>query len=207
MKLSLRVQPAPMMTGPRTVQRCRRLPTPIYGALQRAVYGLAAHVALDAAQDEAVGLQHVLELAGVLPPTRDGVRFHAQATVDHVLDGIGDLELTARRRLDGLDALEDGRRNRYTPTSARSLRGSVGFSTSRAVSVAVELGDAVGVRIGDLLQQDECVRTVSSKARTNGVMPSLRRLSPRYMTNGSSPRNSSAMSTACANPSGASCGM
>ena len=37
-------------------------------------------------------------------------------------------------------------------------------------------------------------------------MPSLSRLSPRYMTNGSSPRKASLMSTACARPSGASCG-
>ncbi len=36
-------------------------------------------------------------------------------------------------------------------------------------------------------------------------MPPCSRLSPRYMTNGSSPRNGSAVSTACARPDGASC--
>ncbi len=38
-------------------------------------------------------------------------------------------------------------------------------------------------------------------------MPSRSRLSPRYMTNGESAKNSSAVSTACASPSGASCSM
>ena len=38
-------------------------------------------------------------------------------------------------------------------------------------------------------------------------MPSRSRLSPRYMTNGESPRNGSAVSTAWAEPSGASCSM
>ena len=38
-------------------------------------------------------------------------------------------------------------------------------------------------------------------------MPSRSRLSPRYMTNGESPRNCSAVSSACARPSGSSCSM
>ena len=38
-------------------------------------------------------------------------------------------------------------------------------------------------------------------------MPSRSRLSPRYMTNGESPRNGSAVSSAWASPSGASCSM
>ncbi len=38
-------------------------------------------------------------------------------------------------------------------------------------------------------------------------MPSRSRLSPRYMTNGESPRNGSAVSSAWARPSGASCSM
>ncbi len=35
-------------------------------------------------------------------------------------------------------------------------------------------------------------------------MPPCSRLSPRYMTNGSVPRNGSAVSTACARPAGSS---
>src|SRR5262245_36292048 len=46
-----------------------------------------------------------------------------------------------------------------------------------------------------------------STCSTNDFSPSSRTLSPRYMTNGSSPTNSSAVSTAWARPSGADCGM
>ena len=38
-------------------------------------------------------------------------------------------------------------------------------------------------------------------------MPSRSRLSPRYITNGDSPRNGSAVSSAWASPSGSSCSM
>ena len=51
-------------------------------------------------EDQAVGFEHVLELAGVLPPARHQVRRDAQAAIDQVLDGVGDLELVAEARLD-----------------------------------------------------------------------------------------------------------
>ncbi len=38
-------------------------------------------------------------------------------------------------------------------------------------------------------------------------MPPCSRLSPRYITNEESPRNGSAVSTACASPAGSSCTM
>ncbi len=48
---------------------------------------------------------------------------------------------------------------------------------------------------------------VCSNCRTTGTIPSRTRLSPRYITKGSSPRNGRAISTAWASPSGSACGM
>src|SRR5205807_5554533 len=56
---------------------------------------LALNARGEAVEDEAVGLEHVLEPAGVLPPAADDVRLDAQTGVDEVLDGVGDLELAA----------------------------------------------------------------------------------------------------------------
>ena len=91
-----------MTTGPRITQRSSTAPSPTltrpleHGALA----GLGLEHGLEAVEDQAVGLEHVLELAGVLPPAGDHVRLHAQAAVDQVLDGVGDLELAPRRGLD-----------------------------------------------------------------------------------------------------------
>ena len=208
-KVSLSRQPAPMTTGPRTVQRSRRLPAPMRtGPSSVRLVQLALDVADDGAEHEAVGLEHVLELAGVLPPAGDHVRLDAQAAVDHVLDGVGDLELAAGAGRDGLHAVEDGRGEEvHADQGEVAARLGRLLDEPRHVPVAVELGDAVALRVGDLLQQDERIRAARLErlART-AAMPSLSRLSPRYMTNGSSPRKASLMSTACARPSGASCG-
>src|ERR1035438_3461083 len=48
-------------------------------------------------EDQAIGLQHVLQAPRVLPPALNYVRLHAQARVEQVLDGVGYLELPARR--------------------------------------------------------------------------------------------------------------
>ena len=92
--------PAPMITGPRTTE-C---------SIDRA--GLDDDLAFDArlgvdrpvdapldrVEDQPVGLEHVLELAGVLPPALDDVRPDLEAAIDQVLDGVGDLELVAEAR-------------------------------------------------------------------------------------------------------------
>ena len=61
---------------------------------------LAVDAALDRVEHQPVGLEHVLEAAGVLPPALHDVRLDAAALVDEVLDRVGDLELAARRGLD-----------------------------------------------------------------------------------------------------------
>ena len=55
---------------------------------------------LDRVENQPVGLEHVLELAGVLPPAVDDVRPDLEPAIDQVLDGVGDLELVAEARLD-----------------------------------------------------------------------------------------------------------
>ena len=68
---------------------------------------------------------------------------------------------------------------------------------------AVELGDAVVPRVGDRGEQDQRLGLgARGTPPTSSVIPSRSRLSPRYMTNGDRPRNSSAVSTACASPAG-----
>src|SRR5215211_5210535 len=85
---------------------------------------LAVHARLEVVEDQPVGLEHVVEAAGVLPPPADDVRLDAHAAVDEVLDRVGDLELaTAAWWIEGV--------NMYTPTRARSVGGLGGFSTRR----------------------------------------------------------------------------
>ena len=51
-------------------------------------------------EDQAVGLQQVVQLAHVLPPSLHDVRLDPQSPVDQRLDRVGDLELVAPRGLD-----------------------------------------------------------------------------------------------------------
>jgi len=60
-------------------------------------------------QDDPVRLEHVLELAGVLPPPLDHVRPDQEALIDQPLDGVGDLELAPGRGRDRLHRLEHRR--------------------------------------------------------------------------------------------------
>src|SRR5258708_38787807 len=50
---------------------------------------------LGALQDDPVGVEHVLELAGVLPPSFDQVRQHLAALINQPLNRVGDLELAS----------------------------------------------------------------------------------------------------------------
>ncbi len=102
--------PLPMMAGPRTVLCTIRAPdsTTTFPRIS-----LVLHVPVvarhQAVEDDPVRLQHVLEAARVLPPTLDDVWPHHESMVDQPLDRVGDLELAARRRPDGLHRLEDRR--------------------------------------------------------------------------------------------------
>ena len=86
-----------MIAGPRTVERSRTAPgLHDHAPVALRVDELAVDAGLDAVEDQAVGLEHVVEAAGVLPPALHDVRLDALAGVDEVLDRVGDLELAAR---------------------------------------------------------------------------------------------------------------
>ena len=74
-------------------------------------------------------------------------------------------------------------------------------------AIALEHRDPEPLRLGDAREEDLRIGPVLSKFRTNPARPSNSTLSPRYIRNGSPWTNSSAVSTAWARPSGASCGM
>ena len=87
-------------------------------ALEADVVGEAPRTCarLHVVEDDAIGLQQILEPAGVLPGRHRGlmlrgdeVRSDVAAGVDHPLDGVGDLQLAARRVGDRRGGLEDGR--------------------------------------------------------------------------------------------------
>ena len=151
--------------------------------------------ALDAVEDEPVGLEHVVQAAGVLPPAAHDVRLDAAAAVDEVLDRVGDLELAAGARLDRARGVVDAGRE-HVDADERE----VGLRLGRLLdephdAVAVELGDAVVLGVGHRRQQDQRVGLAArERTSTRSVMPPCSRLSPRYMTNGSPSRNGSAVS-------------
>ena len=82
-----------------------------------------------------------------------------------------------------------------------------GFSTSRttfpSLSSATPYCSGSGTGVSRIIASGRSSRN----AVTRSPIPPWSRLSPRYITNGDSPRNGSAVSTAWASPSGASCGM
>ena len=64
-----------MIAGPRTVARSSRAPgLDDDAAVDLRVVELALDAALDGVEDQPVGLEHVVEAAGVLPPAAHDVR-------------------------------------------------------------------------------------------------------------------------------------
>ncbi len=119
---------------------------------------LAVDPLLDVLQDQAVGLEHVLEHAGVLPPALDDVGLDAKARFDQGIDRVRYLELTAGGGLDLVGGLED-RGAEHVDADQREVAGRVlGLLDQADDAVAVELGDAVGGGIVDAGEQDQRVR-------------------------------------------------
>src|SRR5690348_12612648 len=102
----------------------------------------------------------------------------------------------------------------YTPTSARSLGGCFGFSTSRRTRGSPDISPFValaalpdsssatpnspGFSTGVSRMRQLSAQSGVPKVRTIGASGSPIRLSPRNMMKRSSPRNARAVSTACA---------
>ena len=68
---------------------------------------LALDLGLQLLEHEPVGLEHVGELAGVLPPAADDLGADRAAVVDQLLDRLGDLELAAPGGLERAGGVED----------------------------------------------------------------------------------------------------
>ena len=116
---------------------------------------LAAARHVERLEHDAVGLQHVLELAGVLPPAAHDVRVDVQATLDQVLDGVGDLQLAAGRRLDAPDRLEDARVEHVDADQRQvALRLLRLLDQPHDLAVGGELGDPELLRVRHPGEQD-----------------------------------------------------
>ena len=157
MKLSTTACPAPMMAGPRIVELTISAPglddDPAVD--RRRVVDRAVDARLELLEQQPVGLEQRRQLAGVDPPARQQLGAHPVAVVDQPLDGVGDLQLAAGRRLDGPHRLVD-RRVEQVDADERQVGRRVAPASRPAddVAVGVELGHAEAVRVGDLLQQD-----------------------------------------------------
>ena len=114
----------------------------------------AVDPAFDRVEDQPVRFEHVLELAGVLPPAVDDVRPDLEAAIDQVLDGVGDLELVAEAGLDALDRLEH-RRREHVDADQREIALRLLRLLDQPDDLAVrQLGHAEHLRIGHARQQD-----------------------------------------------------
>ncbi len=160
---------------------------------------------LERLQDGAVDLQHVGDVAGVLPVAGDRassgrrVRWSMSHWMAWVISSSPRQEGSMRGRPRGSAGVK-----RYTPTRARSLLGCFGFSSRLTTRpLVVELGDTERASGRGPGSAGSAASGRSARnSSTRPVMPPTMKLSPRYITKSSSPRKSRAMRTAWARPSG-----
>ena len=90
--------PGPMTAGPRTVLAAIEAPvSTTTGPMSVDIrVDLPVDPPLQRTEDEPVGLEHVVFLAGVDPVVADGLRANVEPSVDQPLDGVRDLELAPR---------------------------------------------------------------------------------------------------------------
>src|SRR5208337_890951 len=109
--------------------------------LARRVY-LAGHGRLGALQHDPVDLQHVRDIAGVLPVTRDDRGADLAAVRYQPLDRLGDLQLSALRRRQGRHRLVDRGREQVHPDQRQIALGLLRLLLQAdELARAVELGD------------------------------------------------------------------
>ena len=145
---------------------------------------LALDALAQAVEDQAVGLEHVLEPAGVLPPSAHDVRLDAQAGVEEVLDRVGDLELSARRWRDRARGIVDllGEHvhadEREVGVRLRGLLDEAHDSAGLGAVGGRELGDAVVLGIGNGREQDEGVGRALAEGGDELRDPALQEVVP-----------------------------
>ena len=124
---------------------------------------LAVDARLERLEHPGVRLEQRVLLAGVEPPALEHLVADGVAVVDQPLDGVGDLELAAPRRLDGGDRLVHERREQVDADEGE-VRRRVGRLLDEAHDLAAgaELGDAEALRVGHLAQEDAGRRRVGA---------------------------------------------
>jgi hypothetical protein len=111
-------------------------------------------------QHDPVGLEEVLELPRVLPPPADRLRAHPVPVIHEVLDGVGDLELSAPRRLDRGSRLEHRRREDVDPGQRQVRDVLLRLLDQLYDAVTIEDGHAETLRLRDLDEEDLSVGAV-----------------------------------------------
>ena len=126
---------------------------------------LALDPGLDLLQNEAVGLEHVGKLTGVLPPAIDDLRLDSMAIVDQPLNRLSDLIFAAPGGLQGASGFED-RGAEEVDADQSEVGGRIsGLLDQTDDPVAVQLGDPIGLGIVNRREQDQRVGYVLAKGR------------------------------------------
>src|SRR3954470_7400234 len=128
-----------------------------HAALDARVHELTLHPLRQVVEDQAVRLEHVLHLTGVLPPAVDDVGIDAQAPVHQRLDRVRDLELVPPGGLDRAGGVEDRRGEHVDPDQRQVGLRLLGLLDQLRDAAVVELGDAVVLGIRHRRQEDQGV--------------------------------------------------
>ena len=138
---------------------------------------VAVDPALDGVEDQPVGLEHVVQAAGVLPPAAHDVRLDALAVVHQPLDRVGDLQLAALGRLDRPRGLVDHRRE-HVDAHQREVGRGLGrlLDQPHHAPVDAELGDAVVLRVGHLREQDQRLGRLRAEVLDELLHPALQQV-------------------------------
>ena len=95
------------------------------------------------------------------------------ALVHETLDRVGDLQLAAPRRLDGVDGLKDIVIEHVDADQRQIARRLLGFSTSRTMRPFVQFGHAIVLRLGHARQHDLAVPVAGGKLAQERRDPAL----------------------------------
>ncbi len=109
---------------------------------------------LESGKHHAVGVQHVVHLAGVDPVAVHDLGIDTQPAVDETLDCVGDFQLTAPGWREPRDDVVDGGVEHVDPDN-----GEIAFWLARLLHEAShapfdELGDAERLGVGDRMEED-----------------------------------------------------
>ena len=167
---------------------------------RRRVVDRAVDPRLDLLEQQPVGLEQRRELPGVDPPALSSSVRTRWPCVDQPLDRVGDLQLAASRRLDRGDRLVD-----RGVEQVDADEGEVGRRVVRLLDQATTWPSASSVAMPKRCGSGTCFSRIWAtggsadgarrleRRRRTATRSCSSRLSPRYITKSSSPRNSRAI--------------